>query len=128
MLMFTFYVFMQELTAYIWYSRAVNNSPTLSLCSSSSKVARTKVEHEFQIYEASIYKRYSNSYLVLVNSEVSIIPSWVIEVWNGLESNRFNSLYQVSWDFLISFQNKPCFAPHLILSDRSMCICPYQGI
>ena len=52
--MLTFYVFMQELTAYIRYLAVINNTPTVSLCSSSSKAKRTKVEHDFQMYEASI--------------------------------------------------------------------------
>jgi hypothetical protein len=30
--------------------------------------------------------------------------------------------------FSNNFQNKICLAPHLILSDRSMCICPHQDI
>jgi hypothetical protein len=66
--------------------------------------------------------KYSESYLALVNFEVSIMPSWVVEEWNALESNHFYSSCQVDWDFSISFQNKPCLDPHLILSNRSMCI------
>ena len=31
-------------------------------------------------------------------------------------------------DFLVSFQNEPCLAPYLILSDYLMRICPHQGI
>jgi hypothetical protein len=50
------------------------------------------------------------------------MPSWVVQERNGHESNH---LY---WGFAISFQNKPCLAPHLILSDHSMCISPHQGI
>ena len=34
--------------------RTVNNTPTLSLCSSSSEGERTKVKYNFQRYEASI--------------------------------------------------------------------------
>ena len=56
-----------------------------------------------------------------MNFEVSIMPSCVVEEWNGLESNHFCSSCQVAWDFSIGFQNKPCLAPHLILLDRSMC-------
>jgi hypothetical protein len=63
-----------------------------------------------------------------MNFEVSIMPSWVVEEWNSHESNRSYSLRQVTWGFAISFQNKPCLAPHLIPSDRSICICPHQGI
>ena len=58
----------------------------------------------------------------LVNFEVSIMPSWVVEEWNGIESSHFRSSCQVAWDFSISFQNKLCLAPHLILSGRSMCL------
>jgi hypothetical protein len=56
------------------------------------------------------------------------MPSWVVGEWNGHESNHFFSLCQVTWGFAISFRNKPFLAPHLILSDRSICICPHQGI
>jgi hypothetical protein len=47
MLMLVFLVFMQELTPKMWYLSAVNNIPTLSLCSSSSEGERTNVEHDF---------------------------------------------------------------------------------
>src|SRR6185312_1266113 len=30
--------------------------------------------------------------------------------------------------FFLSFQNKPCLAPHLILLDRSRCFIPHQGL
>ena len=56
------------------------------------------------------------------------MPSWVVEEWNGHESNHLCLSCQVTWGFANSFQNKPCLAPHLILSDRSMCICPHRGI
>ena len=51
------------------------------------------------------------------------MSSWVVEAWNGIESSHFCSSCQVAWVFSISSQNKPCLAPHLILSDHSMCIC-----
>jgi hypothetical protein len=56
------------------------------------------------------------------------MPSWVIEEWNSHESNHLCSTCQVTWDFAISFQNKPCLASHLVLLEHSMCICPHQGI
>ena len=57
------------------------------------------------------------------------MPSWVVEEWNGIESIHFYSLCQGAWDFFNKFfKNELCLAPHLILSDRSLCICPYQGI
>ena len=109
--------------------RTVNNTPTLSLCSSLSEGERTKVKHNFQRYEASIRDipnhTFSSAKCELCG--VSIMPSWVVEEWNDHESNHFCSSCQVTWGFAISFQNKPCLAPHLILSYCSMCICPHQG-
>ena len=84
------------------------------------------MKHNFQRYETSI--RDIKRHLALVNFEVSIMPSRVVEEWNGLESSHPNSLCQVAWDFFINFQNKPCLAPHLILSDRSRCLIPHQGL
>jgi hypothetical protein len=48
------------------------------------------------------------------------MPSWVVEELNGHESNHFWSSCQVTCGFAISFQNKPCLAPHLILLYRSI--------
>jgi hypothetical protein len=54
MLMYFLYLFMQELKVQILYLRAINNTPTLSVCSSSSEGESTKAKHNFQRYEASI--------------------------------------------------------------------------
>ena len=56
-----------------------------------------------------------------MNFEVSITPSWVVEACNGIESSHFYSSCQLALGFSISFQSKPCLAPHLILLDCSMC-------
>ena len=63
-----------------------------------------------------------------MNFEVPIMPSRVVEEWNGLESSHLNSLCQVAWDFFISFQKKSCLAPHLILLECSRCFNPHQGL
>ena len=57
------------------------------------------------------HKRYFKPYLALVNFEVSIMPSWVVEEWNGRESNHFYSTCQVAWGF---FFNK--FSKQTLLS------------
>ena len=85
------------------------------------------MKHDFQRYEASIRDIPTHT-LHLWTFEVSITLSWVVDAWNGRETWPFYFSCQVAWDFSISFQNKPCLAPHLTLSDRSMCMCPYQGI
>jgi hypothetical protein len=56
------------------------------------------------------------------------MPSLAFEDWNGHKSNQFCSSCQVRRGFCNNFQNKPCLAPHFILSDRSLCIGPHQGI
>ena len=41
-----------------------------------------------------------------MNFEVSNMPSWVVEEWNGHESNHFYSLCQVAWDFFNKFSKQ----------------------
>ena len=79
--------------------------PTLSLCSSSSKAERTKVEHGFQRYEACIRDIPTHT-LHLRTFEVSILPSWVVEEWNGRESDHFYSSCQVAWGFFNKFSKQ----------------------
>jgi len=61
-----------------------------------------------------------------VNFEVSIIPSWVVEEWNGLESSHLDFCSE-NLSFWKIFKLKHSFAPQIILSDRSMCIVPHQS-
>ena len=77
----------------------------LSLCSSSSKAERTKVEHGFQRYEACIRDIPTHT-LHLRTFEVSILPSWVVEEWNGRESDHFYSSCQVAWGFFNKFSKQ----------------------
>ena len=122
--------FRHRVDGFISDLRTVNNSPTLSLCSSSSKAERTKVKHEFQRYEVSI-RDIPNYTLHLWTLKCLSVPSWVVLGSWGMEWSRIKSLpllMSSSLGFFNKFQNKPCLAPHLILSYRSMCICPYQGI
>ena len=41
-----------------------------------------------------------------MNFEVSILPSWVVEEWNGRESNHFYSSCQVAWGFFNKFSKQ----------------------
>ena len=54
------------------------------------------------------------------NFEVSTTPSWMVEEWNGLDSNhpRFSCLENLG--FRKIFKVKHSFAPQMILSDCSM--------
>jgi hypothetical protein len=62
-----------------------------------------------------------------VNFDVSITLPWVVEKWNGLESSHHDSLLS-TWGFHKFLKRKHSFTPQMILSDRSMCIIPHQGI
>jgi hypothetical protein len=53
---------------------------------------------------------------------------WVVEEWNDDESNHSCSSCQVTRGIAISFFKKTCLVAHLIPSNRSLCICPNEGI
>ena len=77
--------------------RTVNNTPTLSLCSSSSKEAKTKVD--VTPLKKPAYKLFQVSPNPCETFCVATILSWVIEKWNEADF-RFLALPAKKHGFL----------------------------
>jgi hypothetical protein len=73
--------------------------PHLVLCSSSSKVLRTKRVHLLDL-KRSAYRLFQAS-PQLVNFRVSTKVSWVIEKWNSLDSNLLTAIMLKTWVFIV---------------------------
>ena len=94
-----------------------NNSPTLSLCSSSSKDWRTKWVHLpwFQ----NLHTGYSKLHLYLWTSKCLLEYHWVIEKWNSLDLQSPHKTQTQKLGVFKCFKTKIACVPWMLHSDRS---------